>query len=90
MSDPLVVAILWAFPIYPLLEQGLVISISRKLPGKLQLLASGVFTTSISIAGALILVLGGYFNKIDMIGYTSLFILFRSLGFLILGTFRRK
>ncbi|MEL9909302.1 MAG: MFS transporter [Desulfurococcus sp.] len=90
ISDPLVVAILWAFPIYPLLEQGLVISISRKLPGKLQSLASGVFTTSISVAGALILVLGGCFNNIAMIGYTSLFILFCSLGFLILGTSRRK
>ncbi|WP_157861094.1 hypothetical protein [Desulfurococcus amylolyticus] len=64
--------------------------ISRKLPGKLQSLASGVFTTSISIAGALILVLGGCFNNIDIIGYTSLLILFCSLGFLILGIFRRK
>ena len=90
VTDPLVIAVLWAFPIYPLLEQGLVISISRKLPGKLQSLASGVFTTSISAAGALILVLGKYFADIATIGYASLLILSCGLGFLILDTFKRE
>ncbi|ADV64943.1 hypothetical protein Desmu_0635 [Desulfurococcus mucosus DSM 2162] len=85
LGDPVVVSVLWAIPIYPLLEQGLVISISRKLPGRLQSLASGVFTTSLSVAGFAILLLGRVLADINAIGWYSISILAASLSLMLAG-----
>jgi len=78
--DPVIVSALWVVPIYPLLEQGLVISISRRLPGRLQSLASGVYTTSTSLAGFTILVLAGVITDLRGIGAVSIAVLLAGLA----------
>ncbi len=54
-SYGLLMVVLWAIPLYPFIDQGFVLTFSRSLPGKLQSFASGIWGTSFSIGGIIVL-----------------------------------
>ncbi len=47
--------VFWVLPLWPFLDQSMVMLISRSLPGRLQGLATGVVNTAYSLAGLLVL-----------------------------------
>ena len=54
-STGLPMIILWALPVYPFLDQGFMLTFSRRLPGKLQAFASGIWSTALSLGGVIVL-----------------------------------
>ncbi len=52
----LAAVLLWLVPLYPFMDQGSMMLISRRLPRSLQGVAAGVWTTASSAAGVLVLV----------------------------------
>jgi predicted MFS family arabinose efflux permease len=52
----IVMIILWSIPAYPFIDQGFILTFSRSLPGSLQAFASGIWGTTLSIGGFLVLV----------------------------------
>lgn len=57
-SSGILIFILWLIPVYPFIDQGFMMTISRRLPRKLQALAVGVWTTAMSFGGIIVLCLG--------------------------------
>ncbi len=55
MSYGLTAIILWLIPLYPFMDQGSMISVSRQLQSSLQGVAAGVISTASSVAGLLVL-----------------------------------
>lgn len=54
-STGILMIVLWALPIYPFLDQGFMLTFSRRLPGKLQAFASGIWSTALSLGGVVVL-----------------------------------
>jgi MFS family permease len=54
-SYGLLAIILWLIPLYPFMDQGSMISVSRRLRSSLQGMAAGVISTASSVAGLLVL-----------------------------------
>ncbi len=57
-SSGLLMVILWAVPVYPLVDQGFMLTYSRRLPSSLQAFASGLWGTAFSMGGILVLLAG--------------------------------
>ncbi len=88
-TGPLMI-ILWAFPIYPFIDQGFMLTYSRRLPGSLQAFASGLWGTAFSIGGLVVFVIGLTLthNSLGTIYFLSL--LFLSASMLLTGWLLKK
>ncbi len=75
-SGPVAV-MFWILPLWPFLDQSMVMLISRSLPGCLQGLAAGVVNTAYSLAGLLVLMaaLTPAFSSLYVAAVTALFFL---------------
>jgi hypothetical protein len=58
LSTGVLMLILWALPIYPLIDQGFMLTFSKKLRGELQSFASGLWSSMFSIGGLIVLLIG--------------------------------
>jgi len=77
VTSGLTAIMLWVIPLWPFLDQSMVMLISRSLPGRLQGLAAGVVNTAYSLAGLLVLVaaLTPAFSSLQVAAATSLIFL---------------
>ncbi len=57
LSTGIMMLILWALPIYPLIDQGFMLTFSRRLRGELQSFASGLWWSSFSLGGVIVLLI---------------------------------
>ena len=74
ITSGLAAVVFWVLPLWPFLDQSMVMLISRSLPGRLQGLAAGVVNTAYSLAGSLVLVaaLTPAFSSLRVAAVTSI------------------
>ncbi len=77
VTSGLTAVVFWVLPLWPFLDQSMVMLISRSLPSRLQGLAAGVVNTAYSLAGSLVLVaaLTPAFSSLCVAAVTSLIFL---------------
>ena len=77
VTSGFIAVVFWVLPLWPFLDQSMVMLISRSLPGRLQGLATGVVNTAYSLAGLLVLVaaLTPAFSSLCIAAVTSLIFL---------------